>query len=213
MHFAAADEILVAAGGCNAFTAHLKALFDTGLNQFYHRSVVLQFEILFLHVLLEFSSLADTCTRNNFVNHRGIKKEARVSSSSLIPRIRPSHCPFVEDKQCRAHAVPIYIKNAYYTPIGVGLALPCDKDSEFAKFDTPQIKRFAQRLFLLCPVTHPLTHQWLGWKTMQRYELFLINREKLFPMLSIQKCKWLNDYRQARACSRLSSSRKQLQRH
>ena len=76
MHFAAADEILVAAGGCNAFTAYLKALFDTGLNQFYHRSVVLQFEVLFLHVLLEFSSLADTCTRNKFVNHRGIKKRS-----------------------------------------------------------------------------------------------------------------------------------------
>ena len=54
----------------------------------------------------------------------------------------------------------------------MAVALPCDKGSEVAKFDTPQIKRLAQRL-LLCPVSHPLTHQGLGWLTLQIYNFFL----------------------------------------
>ena len=82
--------------------------------------------------------------------------------------VRPSS----EDKQCRAHAVPIYIGHVYYTPIGVGLALPCGRLRIYQILHAAD-KTFRSTSFLLCPVSHPLTLQRPGWKTMQKYIFFL----------------------------------------
>ena len=108
---------------------------------------------------------------------RHIKKKRGYLSSLLIPRISPSHCLLVEDKQRRSPRCAMYQR--VYTKVHsynmhtwtLIVALPCDKESEFAKFDTPQIKRFAQRLSLYVSVSHPLTFKGLGLLTMQIYKI------------------------------------------
>ena len=151
----------------------LKALFDAGLNQFYHRSVVLPFEILFHYLLIVFSSLADTYTRISLLIKGAYKKEARVSNSSLIPRIRPSHCPFVKDKQCRSPRRRVYIRTMYIAPLDIGSCFTVRQRFQICEVRYAADKTSSSTSFLLCPVSHPLTSQGFGWLTLQRYDFFL----------------------------------------
>ena len=64
----------------------------------------------------------------------------------------------------------------------MAVALPCDKGSEVAKFDTPQIKRFAQRLFVMSchPPACPL---WTWMVDAANIQLFsqIMNLYLIFP--------------------------------
>ena len=48
----------------------------------------------------------------------------------------------------------------------------CGSKNEFAKFDTPQIKR-RYNVFLICPVAHPSPLRASGCLTMQNYKDYL----------------------------------------
>jgi hypothetical protein len=105
------------------------------------------------------------------------KKKKRGYQTHRLSRIRGSSNAHSQDKQCRAHAVPIYKEHVYYTPVGAGLALSCGEclnllDSYAAD------KTFRSTSFSLCPVSHPLTRQEAGWLTLQRYDFFPNQQEK-----------------------------------
>ena len=73
------------------------------------------------------------------------KRSAGISNSSFIPRTRPSHAHLPRINNAEAHADEYTLGQCITFQWTMVIVLPCGR-YEVAKFCTPQIKRFAQRL-------------------------------------------------------------------
>ena len=123
------------------------------------------------------------------------KKEARVKYSCLSRHVRPSHCPFVWNKQCRSPRYSIYSKTLYYQTMDEEHCVIAIQTSEVAKFNMTADKRRynvfsicsaapAERAKTLAPPALPVALEGLrrcGNDGAKIQLFFDIKQKKIFP--------------------------------
>ena len=123
------------ADGRFAYVTKPKTIFDTDLCHVHCGSVILPFEILFHFLLLEFSSLTDTCARISLLIKGAYKKEARVSELLLIPNSEALALPiFQRQAMPKPTLNRIYNRVKYMRTHGRWPLLYHVEDFEFARF-------------------------------------------------------------------------------
>ena len=100
------------------------------------------------------------------------KKKRGYLSSSLIPHTRPSHAHLPRISNAEAHA-DVYTQELCITHHWTMATAFTVRKIRICEVLYAADKTFRSTPFLLCPVPHPLTHQGLGWLTMQIYNFFL----------------------------------------
>ena len=89
----------------------------------------------------------------------------------LSRSVRPSHCPWLQNKQCRSPRV-MDIVRLLYAKHGRRTLRYCGNQMKLRSSIEPQIKR-RYNVFFICPVAQPLPLRASGCLTVQNYKDYL----------------------------------------